>query len=98
MTKHQAADSAIALDGESLTIHVAQQYIASWHSAASQPVSLTPDAWQRIDASAAFVERLAQGDAPVYGVTTGVGDLARQRIPAELSGELQRNILRSHAA
>ena len=45
-----------------------------------------------------MVERLAAGDAAVYGVNTGVGLLADVRIaPADLD-QLQRNVLRSHAA
>ena len=45
-----------------------------------------------------MVERLAAGDAPVYGVNTGVGLLADVRIaPGDLD-QLQRNVVRSHCA
>ena len=40
---------------------------------------------------------VARGDV-VYGVTTGFGDLADVRIPADQLRELQLNLLRSHAA
>lgn len=47
-------------------------------------------------ASAAAVQAAAAGDAPVYGVNTGFGKLASQRIsPADLAA-LQRNLIRSH--
>jgi histidine ammonia-lyase len=45
----------------------------------------------------AVVERLAAGDAPVYGVNTGVGLLADVRIPPADLEQLQRNVVRSHA-
>jgi histidine ammonia-lyase len=46
----------------------------------------------------ALVERLdAEGD-PVYGVNTGFGALADRVIPAGQRAELQRAVLRSHAA
>jgi histidine ammonia-lyase len=49
-------------------------------------------------ASRAVIERLvAQGD-PVYGVTTGFGDLANVRIDAHQVAELQVNLVRSHTA
>jgi histidine ammonia-lyase len=44
------------------------------------------------------VERLAAGDEPVYGVNTGVGLLADVRVPPADLEQLQRNVVRSHAA
>jgi histidine ammonia-lyase len=41
---------------------------------------------------------LAAGDAPVYGVNTGVGLLADVRIAASDLDQLQRNVVRSHCA
>jgi histidine ammonia-lyase len=48
--------------------------------------------------SAAVVERLAASDRPVYGVSTGFGSLTGTWIPPERREELQRALLRSHAA
>jgi histidine ammonia-lyase len=48
--------------------------------------------------SAAVVDRLTSGSEPVYGVSTGFGSLATTPIPAERREELQRALLRSHAA
>jgi histidine ammonia-lyase len=48
--------------------------------------------------SAKVVADLAAGDAPVYGVNTGFGDLATVRIPVAELRSLQRNLVRSHAA
>jgi histidine ammonia-lyase len=48
--------------------------------------------------SRAVVEQLAAADAPVYGVNTGVGLLADVRVPQADLEQLQRNVIRSHAA
>jgi histidine ammonia-lyase len=61
-------------------------------------VSLDPDAAERMRASRAVIERLVADGATVYGVTTGFGDLADVRIDPSRTGELQRNLVRSHAA
>ena len=49
-----------------------------------------------IQAAEAVVARAAAGDAPVYGVNTGFGKLAKVRIPPEDVTELQRRIVLSH--
>ncbi len=61
-------------------------------------VSLDPEAADRMRATREVIERLVEGDAPVYGVTTGFGDLADVRIEPDQTAELQRNLVRSHAA
>jgi histidine ammonia-lyase len=61
-------------------------------------VQLTAEATQAMAASAAIVERLAESDEPVYGVSTGFGSLATTPIPAERRADLQRSLIRSHAA
>ncbi len=60
-------------------------------------LSLHASAAARIAASSAVVQRIAGGDAAVYGVNTGIGKLATRRIPREQLAELQRNIILSHA-
>jgi histidine ammonia-lyase len=61
-------------------------------------VGLTPEARQAMASSAAIVQRLADSDEPVYGVSTGFGSLVTTRIPGERREELQRALIRSHAA
>jgi histidine ammonia-lyase len=79
------------LDGERLTI---EQVVAV--AVGDEPVSLAPDAIQRMLRSRAVVERLATGDKPVYAVNTGVGHLADIRIRPDELEQLQRNVVRSH--
>lgn len=48
--------------------------------------------------SRAIIEELASDDNPHYGISTGFGALAKTSIPAELRAQLQRSLIRSHAA
>jgi histidine ammonia-lyase len=59
---------------------------------------LSDEARAAMDASAAIVSRLAAAEHPVYGVSTGFGSLAGTWIPPERREELQRALIRSHAA
>src|ERR671915_2650940 len=61
-------------------------------------VSLDPEAADRIRASRAVIEKLVADGATVYGVTTGFGDLADVRVEPSQTADLQRNLVRSHAA
>ena len=67
-------------------IHGHQQFIAL-------PDSCRP----AIRKSQSLVEAYANGDAPVYGVNTGFGKLANQRINKEQLHTLQLNLIRSHS-
>ena len=60
-------------------------------------VTLDDAARPGIRASAALVHKAAQGGAAVYGVNTGFGKLANQRIAQPDLETLQLNLLRSHA-
>jgi histidine ammonia-lyase len=62
------------------------------------PARLSAGARSAMEESAAVVERLANSDEPVYGVSTGFGSLAATWIPPERREELQRALIRSHAA
>jgi histidine ammonia-lyase len=48
--------------------------------------------------SRAIIEALATDTRPHYGVSTGFGALAAKQIPVELRAQLQRSLIRSHAA
>jgi histidine ammonia-lyase len=62
------------------------------------PVELTDDALGAIDRARAVVETLAAAETPTYGVSTGFGALATRHIPTEMRAQLQRSLVRSHAA
>src|SRR4051812_34505654 len=61
-------------------------------------VELAPAAREAMEASAAVVARLGDRVEPAYGVSTGFGSLANVTIPVERRDELQRALVRSHAA
>jgi histidine ammonia-lyase len=61
-------------------------------------VSLSSEARAAMEASAAVVAGLADRAEPAYGVSTGFGSLANVAIPVDRREELQRALVRSHAA
>jgi histidine ammonia-lyase len=61
-------------------------------------VAMGEEARERVRGSRELVERMTDDASPVYGVTTGFGALATTRIPPDEHLELQRSLLRSHAA
>jgi histidine ammonia-lyase len=83
----------IALDGASLTL---DDLVAIADGGVE--VALADAAAARVDAARGVVERMAAGDAAVYGINTGFGALAETAIPRDALGALQLNLLRSHAA
>src|SRR3954462_9396070 len=93
--RHRMADFQLG-GPEPLTLEVLAEV-----AVAGRKVRLHKDARARIDAARAVVDRIQQGGdaAPaVYGVNTGFGFLADVRISAEAIRDLQRNLIRSHAA
>jgi histidine ammonia-lyase len=62
-----------------------------------QTVTIDESALPGIRASAALVRKAALGGVAVYGVNTGFGKLANQRIAQTDLEKLQLNLLRSHA-
>ncbi len=62
------------------------------------PVELTAEAMSAIAQARRVVEELAAAPVPAYGISTGFGALATRHIPAEKRTQLQRSLVRSHAA
>lgn len=61
-------------------------------------VELTEAARGFIEASHARLAAALGRGAAIYGVNTGFGSLSRQRIAADQLADVQRNLIRSHAA
>ncbi|MFJ3101390.1 histidine ammonia-lyase [Streptomyces sp. V1I6] len=61
-------------------------------------IELSAEAVAALAAARGIVDALAAKPEPVYGVSTGFGALATRHISPELRAQLQRNIVRSHAA
>ena len=61
-------------------------------------VELSRQSLDAMTASRAIIDELANDTRPHYGVSTGFGALASKQIPVELRAQLQRSLIRSHAA
>ncbi|TDD53155.1 histidine ammonia-lyase [Saccharopolyspora elongata] len=61
-------------------------------------VELSEEARQALADTRGRIERLAEEPKPVYGISTGFGALATRHIPVELRRQLQKSLVRSHAA
>src|ERR1700723_4798410 len=84
--------NAIQIDGEHLSFDQFYRIVQE-----QELVEIAPAARERMIASRKVIERLVQSDAAVYGVNTGFGEMASVRISREQIGELQVNLVRSHA-
>jgi histidine ammonia-lyase len=61
-------------------------------------VELGTAATAAIERARAVVDELAAAPTPAYGISTGFGALATRHIPTEMRTQLQRSLVRSHAA
>src|SRR5690625_3821822 len=84
---------AITLDGKQLRIEDLERI-----GAGGAQVRLAPEARERLVEARALVDRLARGEAPVYVINTGFGNLAEVSIASGDLETLQRNLIVSHAA
>ncbi|MCH9757141.1 MAG: histidine ammonia-lyase [Gammaproteobacteria bacterium] len=62
-----------------------------------QNIQLVPTAYEAVDASYALIQDAVLNDICVYGVNTGFGLLANQKIATEDLKDLQRRLVLSHA-
>jgi len=85
--------ATVVLDGQSLSL---DDVVAV--ACERAPVELSPAARLRMGHANAIVTALVESGAVAYGVTTGFGKLSEIAIPPERLGELQVNLVRSHAA
>jgi histidine ammonia-lyase len=53
---------------------------------------------ERLASSRKHIEQLAEAETPVYGISTGFGALAQRHIDPEHRVQLQKSLIRSHAA
>jgi histidine ammonia-lyase len=61
-------------------------------------VRLAEEALEAMARGRAVVDKLADHDEPHYGISTGFGALATTHIPVQRRAQLQRSLVRSHAA
>ncbi len=61
-------------------------------------VVITPEAIAAIAKTRTYIDEYAAGGVPVYGVSTGFGALANRHIDVKDRTQLQKSLIRSHAA
>ena len=61
-------------------------------------VKISADSLAAMQSSRDYVEELAASETPVYGISTGFGALANRHVSTDLRTQLQRSLIRSHAA
>ena len=61
-------------------------------------IELPDEAWRASERSRAHVQDALSSDVVAYGVNTGFGKLAQNRIDSGQLSTLQQNLVRSHAA
>ena len=74
----------------------AEEVVAVARGGAS--VRLSAEALAAVEAGRRTIDALAEDARPHYGVSTGFGALASRHIPVESRVQLQRSLIRSHAA
>jgi histidine ammonia-lyase len=85
--------TVLELTGDGLTLDDAEGIL---HGQV-ESLSLAPAARKRVERARRCLESLVGSGATIYGVNTGFGKLANQRIAPEEVLALQENLLRSHA-
>jgi histidine ammonia-lyase len=81
----------IRIDGGSFHLDVIRRFLAG------ERVALAPKAIARVKKVRGFVERALDSSEAHYGINTGFGMLATERIPKEELETLQENLILSHA-
>ncbi len=83
----------LVLDGRPLTIDEVEDVARE-----NRSVHLGAEAARVVIAARAPIDALAAGKEPHYGINTGFGSLSRKRIAPDELRQVQRNLIRSHAA
>ena len=65
---------------------------------ANAKVEISNAAMSAMEKTRAHIEKLSNSEEPVYGISTGFGALAQRHIPKEDRVQLQKSLIRSHAA
>jgi histidine ammonia-lyase len=84
----------LSIDGKSLRLPELWRAVTEpgWQAV------LAPQAYERMERSRQWVQQWLRTGAPLYGITTGFGELASVTISPEDAIELQYNLVRSHSA
>ena len=84
---------ALLIDGQPLTLDDDESVARD-----RRAVALGASSRAAIEAARRLVKERADGTEPIYGVNTGFGSMSTYRIEPEAIRQMQRNLVRSHAA
>ncbi len=85
--------AGVTLDGSSLGINELVSISRDWAI-----VSVSAGAMKKVSASRKTLEKMAESGQPIYGVTTGFGELQNMNVGRDQAGRLQENLVRSTSA
>ena len=80
------------VDGENLSIEDVVK-VARY----GEKVEIGEGVKERVERSRRVIEDILNREKPIYGVNTGIGELANVKISREKINELQKNFIRSHS-
>lgn len=93
MPQSSSTASPLTLDGQPLTLADVESVARG-----GRRLSLGATAATAVRAARRIVDDQCTASEPFYGINTGFGSLSRRRIAPEQVREVQRNLIRSHAA
>src|SRR5260370_4805320 len=93
MSRPHLSQIELTLSGDGLTVADAERLLHGQ----IELLRLEPEAKRRVERSRRVLADLLAGGDTIYGVNTGFGKLAHQRIESHDVLALQQNLLRSHA-
>src|SRR5260370_24408887 len=93
MTRISSPPTVLELTGDGLTLDDAERLLHG----TIESLKLSPAARKRVERARQCLHDLLAEGATIYGVNTGFGKLANQRIEPQEVLALQENLLRSHA-
>lgn len=88
-----SAASGVSFDGENLDIPAVRRVAEDL-----APVQVAPESLVKAAKSRAQFEKIIHDGAPVYGVTTGYGEMIYMMVDPSKETELQTNLVRSHSS
>ncbi|MTE22528.1 tyrosine 2,3-aminomutase [Streptomyces sp. TRM43335] len=93
MTAVETIAVPVAFDGEGLTIDAVRRVAEE-----GAPARIGDDALAKVRRNRRLFEDIAEQNIPIYGVTTGYGEMIYMQVDKSKETELQTNLVRSHSA
>ncbi|GAA3500010.1 histidine ammonia-lyase [Streptomyces prasinosporus] len=93
MSSVEISTAPVTFDGQTLTLDAVRRVAEEGAQA-----HVSPEAVAKTLRSRAVLEQLAEQNVPIYGVTTGYGEMIYMQVDKSKEVELQTNLVRSHSS